>query len=72
MWKYVYQLTRAWAAGDVPKGYLEAWWGFLTSIKWYEAGNIHSLDFTLLHVWFISLLLAFYIPVTILAAAQAR
>jgi glucan biosynthesis protein C len=66
VWKYVYHLTRAWSAGELPIGYGQAWWLFVTSAKWFELGNIHSFNFTLLHVWFVTLLLLFYVPVTAL------
>jgi glucans biosynthesis protein C len=70
VWKYVYHLTRSWAAAETPMSYLEAWWLFLNGIRWFEIGNIHSFDYTLLHVWFISVLLVFFALVSLYVASR--
>ena len=72
MWKYVFHLTRSWEAGETPMGYWEAWWFFLSSIQWTEVGNIHAFNFTLLHVWFITVLVVFYLAVQATAWYRRR
>jgi glucans biosynthesis protein C len=70
--RYLYHYTRSFGEGIEPMSYLAYWKEFFCHANWYQYGDMVTFEFSLAHLWFVTLLFLFFVVTAVVAGWRQR